>query len=82
MGRMPGRRSPGSKRAARLRPTSSWASPRSPPSHSGSEDEIGTVAEGYAADLVVVDGDPATDITAVQRVRLVMKDGRIHDPRD
>ncbi len=48
----------------------------------GLEDEIGTVAEGYAADLLVVEGDPATDITAVQRVRLVMKDGRIHDPRD
>ncbi|MDE0394365.1 MAG: amidohydrolase family protein [Gammaproteobacteria bacterium] len=48
----------------------------------GLEDEIGTVTEGYAADLLVVDGDPATDIEAVQRVRLVMKDGRIHDPRD
>ena len=44
----------------------------------GLGDEIGTVAEGYAADLVVVDGDPATDITALQRVRLVMKDGRVH----
>ena len=48
----------------------------------GLADEIGTVAEGYAADLVVVDGDPATDITALQRVRLVMRDGRIHDPSD
>lgn len=46
----------------------------------GMADKIGTVAEGYAADLVVVDGDPATDITALQRVRLVMKDGRIHNP--
>lgn len=40
--------------------------------------EIGTVAEGYAADLVVVEGDPATDIGALQRVRLVMKGGQIH----
>ena len=47
----------------------------------GLGDEIGTVAEGYAADLVVVDGDPATDIGALQRVRLVMKDGRIHPTR-
>ena len=46
----------------------------------GLEDEVGTVAEGYAADLVVVAGDPATDIGALQRVLLVMKDGRIHDP--
>lgn len=45
-------------------------------------DEIGTVAEGYAADLVVVDGDPATDIGALQRVRLVMKGGRVHNPGD
>ena len=47
----------------------------------GLADEIGTVAEGYAADLVVVDGDPATDMTALQRVLLVMKGGRIHERR-
>ena len=47
----------------------------------GLADEIGTVADGYAADLVVVDGDPATDIGALQRVRLVMRDGRIHPTR-
>ena len=45
----------------------------------GLGDEIGTVAEGYAADLVVVDGDPTADVTALQRVRLVMKGGRVHD---
>ena len=44
----------------------------------GLQDEIGTLAAGYAADLVVVEGNPATDVTALQRVRLVMKDGRIH----
>jgi len=44
----------------------------------GLQDEIGTVAEGYAADLVVVDGDPATDIGALHRVLLVVKGGRIH----
>ena len=47
----------------------------------GLGDEIGTVAEGYAADLVVVDGDPATDIGALHQVRLVMKGGRIHPTR-
>ena len=47
----------------------------------GLGDEIGTVAEGYAADLVVVDGNPATDIGALQQVRLVMKDGRIQPAR-
>ncbi len=42
----------------------------------GLENEIGTLAAGYAADLVVVDGDPAADIEALRRVRLVMQDGR------
>ena len=46
----------------------------------GLGDEIGTVAEGYAADLVVVHGDPTLDVTALGNVRLVIKDGRIHRP--
>ena len=44
--------------------------------------EIGTVAEGYAADLVVVDGDPTHDVRVLADVRLVVKDGRLHRPRD
>ena len=40
-------------------------------------DQIGTLAAGYAADLVVVDGDPASDVEALQRVRMVMKGGRV-----
>ena len=46
----------------------------------GLGDEIGTVAEGYAADLVVVDGDPTADVRALGDVRLVVKAGRIHRP--
>lgn len=37
--------------------------------------EIGTLEVGKLADLVVVDGDPSTDITATGRVALVVKDG-------
>lgn len=44
----------------------------------GLGDEIGTVAEGFAADLVVVQGDPIRDVTALGDVRLVLKGGRFH----
>ena len=47
----------------------------------GLGDEIGTVAEGYAADLVVVDGDPTEDVRALAEVLLVVKDGRVRRPR-
>jgi imidazolonepropionase-like amidohydrolase len=39
---------------------------------------IGTLAPGYEADLVAVEGDPLTDITAVTRVAFVMKGGKVY----
>lgn len=43
----------------------------------GPEGKIGAVAPGYAADLVVVEGDPSADITALREIRLVVAGGRI-----
>lgn len=38
---------------------------------------LGAIRAGYDADLIAVDGDPLTDITALQRVRWVMKAGKV-----
>lgn len=42
------------------------------------QDEIGAIAPGLQADLVAVEGNPLTDITALQRVRFVMRGGRVY----
>jgi imidazolonepropionase-like amidohydrolase len=44
----------------------------------GMDDELGRLAPGHRADIVAVPGDPTTDITRLQDVRFVMKDGVIH----
>jgi len=43
----------------------------------GMKDTIGTVAKGFEADLVAVDGDPLTDITALRQVVFVMRGGKV-----
>lgn len=43
----------------------------------GWEDRIGTIEPGKLADIVAVDGDPLRDVTLLQRMSFVMKDGRV-----
>jgi imidazolonepropionase-like amidohydrolase len=44
----------------------------------GLQKEIGTIAAGFNADMVAVEGDPTRDITALQRVRFVMRNGKVY----
>lgn len=39
--------------------------------------DLGTIAAGKLADLIVVDGDPLTDMTALRHVVHVVKDGKV-----
>jgi imidazolonepropionase-like amidohydrolase len=43
----------------------------------GLGDKIGTLASGFEADIIAIDGDPLTDITAVRQVVFVMRGGKV-----
>jgi imidazolonepropionase-like amidohydrolase len=45
----------------------------------GRQDQIGSIAIGKNADLVVIKGDPATHIADIENVELVFKDGVGYD---
>jgi imidazolonepropionase-like amidohydrolase len=43
----------------------------------GLKGKIGALEPGMAADLIAVEGDPLADITALEKVRFVMKGGKV-----
>ena len=44
----------------------------------GLQNQIGTIAPGFQADIIALAGDPLKDITAVRRVVFVMKGGVVY----
>lgn len=51
----------------------------------GKPGELGLVKEGYLADLILVDGDPASNVRVLQdkdRLLAIMKDGQFHKRPD
>lgn len=43
----------------------------------GLSDKIGTIEKGKLADIILVDGNPLEDISALEKVKLIMKDGKV-----
>ena len=43
----------------------------------GWSDRIGSIDKGKYADVIAVSGDPLADITELQRVKFVMKGGKV-----
>lgn len=43
--------------------------------------QFGSIEPGKSADLILIDGDPTSDIGSVRNVELVMSGGAIYDPR-
>ena len=44
----------------------------------GRIDSLGTISKGKIADIVAVDGDPLEDITVLEDVDFVMKEGKVY----
>jgi hypothetical protein len=44
--------------------------------------EVGSIAAGKRADLILVEGDPTRDISAIRKVSLVLKDGQMIFPAE
>ena len=47
----------------------------------GRSNETGSIREGKYADVIAVEGDPLQDVSLLENVRFVMKDGVVYKPR-
>ena len=47
----------------------------------GRAKDVGSIAQGKQADLVVIDGDPSTNIADIEHVEMVFRDGIGYDPQ-
>ncbi len=45
-------------------------------------DRLGSITPGKLADLILVDGDPTEDISAIRKISLVMKGGVAYYPSE
>jgi len=58
------------------------AATRVPAEMVGLGEELGTVEVGKKADMVVLDGDPLKDLSALRSIRWTIKDGVARSPLD
>jgi imidazolonepropionase-like amidohydrolase len=42
--------------------------------------EVGSIEAGKRADMILIDGNPLTDFSAMRRVTRVISNGRVYDP--
>jgi hypothetical protein len=47
----------------------------------GEETKVGTLKVGKQADIIVVNGDPSKQISDIEKVEIVFKDGKGYDPK-
>jgi imidazolonepropionase-like amidohydrolase len=54
------------------------AATRNPARYLGLSDELGTIAKGKRADLVLLDADPLADVRNTTKIQAVVQDGRLY----
>lgn len=50
--------------------------------HLGWDREVGRIAPGWSADVILVEGDPTQDISALRRVAMTVKRGDVYFPAE